>query len=242
MKLVASFTLLSAVNAKWSVIEKDLQAVVTKLFPGNRNLVGSMSNINGYGCWCYFDDKIGNGKGNPVNLIDAECKILHGGYECVVADHAAQNSACEPWTHSYLSAQPTFLGAGGSMTIVEACDLINIANFNLGRCAADSCAVELRFTLAMANANALISSTLSTIAHSSGFNPTEKCTTYDGVHDPTKACCGTIPERFPFKTLPNSAGNPGRDCCSGAVYQTHVHKCCNPGTPSEARKGKNEVC
>merc|ERR1712051_927994 len=49
----------------------------------NRNLLDTeIKNVNKYGCWCYFDGDVGNGKGEPMDPIDAECRNLHRGYEC----------------------------------------------------------------------------------------------------------------------------------------------------------------
>merc|ERR1712093_643621 len=67
------------------------------------------NNLNFYGCWCYFEENpngavertgIGYGKSEPVNEYDAACKILHGGYECVVADQASNGQSCN---HGLLS-------------------------------------------------------------------------------------------------------------------------------------------
>jgi len=112
---------MSLTSANWAGIKKDMKALAAKMFPDNRNLIGgNHERLNRYGCWCYFDDLVGNGKSNPINLVDAECKILHGGYECIVADHAARGEECTPWTQAFVSGvSSTKLDQG----VVAACRL-----------------------------------------------------------------------------------------------------------------------
>jgi len=232
--------LVSNVDAKWKTISADLKKLAAQADPNNRNLMtGTHNNFNRYGCWCYFDDAVGNGKGNPANLVDAECKILHGGYECIVEDHLNKSPPenCEPWTVTFLSGTTSLkLNTEG---VVAACNDINIEGGpggifpNLGTCAADACAVELRFTQALVVLFQTISADMNIYSHTQGsFNPVENCPVVRGIHDDTKECCGEIPERFPFKTLPdpNNGNAKRRDCCNGAVYPTNTHKCCGGTT------------
>ena len=51
-----------------------------------RALGNTISDIGGYGCWCYIDDAHGKGRGTPKDMVDAECKILHHNYECLIMD------------------------------------------------------------------------------------------------------------------------------------------------------------
>ena len=58
-----------------------------------------LNDVNEYGCWCYFGDKHGAGKSQPVNELDEHCKQLHEGYECAMLDDTDED--CSPWTVSY---------------------------------------------------------------------------------------------------------------------------------------------
>ena len=69
----------------------------------------TMDVINGYGCWCYFNDDHGKGKSKPVNEIDAYCKTLHEGYECAILDGIEEGSTCEPWNSAYRAVFISFL-------------------------------------------------------------------------------------------------------------------------------------
>ena len=64
-----------------------------------------LEDVDEYGCWCYFGDKHGRGKSNPVNDLDAHCKQLHEGYECAMLDHTDVNTECVPWTVAYTPVQ-----------------------------------------------------------------------------------------------------------------------------------------
>ena len=43
---------------------------------------------NGWGCWCYFDENSGRGRGQALNEGDAICKTLQHGYECIQLESA----------------------------------------------------------------------------------------------------------------------------------------------------------
>ena len=51
------------------------------------NSIKAFTDIDGYGCWCYFEDDHGLGRSHPVNKIDETCKGIHDGYTCAIKDH-----------------------------------------------------------------------------------------------------------------------------------------------------------
>lgn len=82
------FSLLSVsmsrtVLAGWSKIQalaskpnKQFNYSISKIFEAKHNR----------GCWCYFDQTHGQGRGQPVDRIDEICKQLHQNYECLLID------------------------------------------------------------------------------------------------------------------------------------------------------------
>merc|ERR1711990_84568 len=53
-----------------------------------------------YGCWCLFADNagyVGSGYGEAVDEMDAECKLLHDNYNCLVVEE----STCDPYNIVY---------------------------------------------------------------------------------------------------------------------------------------------
>merc|ERR1712226_1315987 len=74
MKLlfVSSLALLG-VDANYKAMKKSYG----ELAKGNRNLLTTnINNVNKYGCWCYFDDDVGNGKGEPMDLVDLNAETF----------------------------------------------------------------------------------------------------------------------------------------------------------------------
>merc|ERR1739847_158184 len=117
--------LLGSATASFASIKRQTSQAARGL--GFRNLAASavLSDLNGYGCWCYFEENpngstertgIGYGKSNPVNAYDSACKKLAGGYECVVADQAAAGQSCEPWVVPYTEPTLTCLTGGQGAT------------------------------------------------------------------------------------------------------------------------------
>jgi hypothetical protein len=80
----------------------------------------TISQMNEYGCWCYFGDDHGRGKGQPQDAIDEMCKVLHDGYECAMRDAEDEGTTCVPWEVAYTSAV-----GGSGLTIAEECVQVN---------------------------------------------------------------------------------------------------------------------
>merc|ERR1712060_190104 len=97
----------------------------------------SMAAIRNYGCWCFFDDDHGQGKGAPVDGVDAICKNLHMGYDCAMMDYAEAtgNDDCVPWEVTYNAGMSFGIGA-----LVDTCN-----NLNTELCAQYACMVEGAF-------------------------------------------------------------------------------------------------
>ena len=47
----------------------------------------AFDDIDGYGCWCYFEDEHGLGRSQPKDQIDAHCRTIHDGYTCAIMDN-----------------------------------------------------------------------------------------------------------------------------------------------------------
>lgn len=177
----------------------------------------SMAAIADYGCWCYFEEKHGAGKGKPVDAIDAMCHQLHQGYECVIMDNDDAGTPCVPWTEPFVAVAGFFLSEND---VITQCDANNVP----GTCAAQSCKVEgwfiQQFLTYSLQGNAVDSSR----QHANGFNVKTECSISSGVKS-DKACCGNFPNRFSYKDY---GGN--RACCDGATYNALMYTCCPDGS------------
>merc|ERR1719454_772115 len=59
--------------------------------------------------------------------------------------------------------------------------------------------------------------------HSNGFDQPTICATKKNGGGPTnKACCGSYPDRFPFKTIGGD-----RKCCGNRTFNSLTLKCCD---------------
>ena len=98
MKLFAA-SALALVSADKSAIDKQLMAAVAnsslRAFSGN--IANAVAQLDEFGCWCYFYDNVGRGKGTPVDEVDGFCKTLADGYQCAIIDAEAEGESCVPW-------------------------------------------------------------------------------------------------------------------------------------------------
>merc|ERR1711881_492185 len=186
------------------------------------NLAPAIEKLDEYGCWCYFYDNVGRGKGTPVDEIDGLCKTLHDGYVCAMIDAEEENAdECIAWEVPYNGGQ----GAGADR--LASCTLNNPG----ANCAIRACSVEgifvdnlFAFTLGGNQIN------YDEFGHEEanngeGFDPSHDagCPVKPGVKGASgeKKCCGAYPNRFPYKTLDGA-----RDCCGGRTYNTEILNCC----------------
>lgn len=183
-----------------------------------------MGLLNDYGCWCYFEENHGKGKGRPADALDALCKKLHDGYECIIADMEAAGTPCIPWTIPYSSA----FGGGlpGGLTeadLVTTCEATN-GGAGVPTCESMACKVEGMFVqdyfLYSLQGGVIDASK----RHANNFDVATECPTTRGVQS-EKDCCGAYPNRYPFKTYDGQ-----RSCCQSSTYNANMFSCCNDGS------------
>lgn len=232
MKLVIFSALAACALADIKQIEQNL----AELFRNNTQTrsLGSqwvssfIEAIDQYGCWCYFQDDHGKGRGPAANEVDAQCQKLHQGYECILIDAAEENDPeCIPWDEPYQSGSGLGLVAddpdnnNNANALRKSCARANRYN----DCARRTCIVENFFIMQMFK---LFLSSVQfdpSLKHSLGnWHPKDDCPVKQGF-DAEKECCGTYPHRFPFK-LQTLGG--ARNCCGELTYNPDVMECC-PG-------------
>ena len=185
-KLITSASLITLLS-KFSPIQANLQQILKSFTDkiGNSSPVeprqlsaATIQNLNEYGCWCYFDQDHGRGKGHPVNEIDAICKTLHDGYECAMMDWeeerphlVAQNKLCVPWEVRYNSATDL-----GGTSLVDAC-----TQNNRKICSQRACMIEGQFVLSIYQLVIDFYEPDASAKHSNGFDPTKMCKTTNQI-------------------------------------------------------------
>jgi len=219
MKLLLT-SALALVAADKAAIDRTLMGLVrnSSLRAFADKIQATIPLLDEYGCWCYFFDNVGRGKGTPVDEIDAMCKTLGEGYECAIRDSEDEGIECTPWEIDYLQ------GTGTGRALYDSC-----IELNDNSCAARACAVEGNFVESVfAVLVTGVGIPYDQFSHAQGFDPShdvgcpvKKGTTGAGIE---KACCGAFPFRFPYKTLGGE-----RQCCGSRTYNSNLLTCCSPG-------------
>ena len=201
--------------------EQSQEGLGARAFSGS---IGTYINsIHEYGCWCYFYE-YGRGKGEPVDGIDEQCRVLQYGYECAIRDGEDEGSFCTPWEVAYNSAV-----GGTGMTILEECTQNNPAD----TCAIRACTVEGSFIANLLDVFVAGAETDLAYKHENGFDPDVSCGVGNnrvdafgqGDIDPSDiSCCGYYPDRKPFNTQ-----HGDRACCFERTYSTLTLNCCPDG-------------
>merc|ERR1711988_406407 len=181
---------------------------------------GALDFLDGYGCWCYFDQDVGKGQGIPMNEIDSWCRTLHHGYSCARIDDANNNLCHQPWEEMYNHIDLSkFVSAPYDGVDIE-CDTLNPGN----DCAARACTVESYFILHLVKYTLIPvgdpNSFDQSVQHANGWDPTAHCFPVGADTSPME-CCGTYPVRFPYRTK-----NGDRACCGSVTYDATLHNCC----------------
>lgn len=189
--------------------------------------------MNNYGCWCYFEDNVGKGRGRPKDRVDEICQTLQRGYECIMLDQEQANDPCIPWEINYSSSS----GLAGVHPLED--DLANLNHecnqFNPDGCARKACKVEgwflilyNRYTLDP-NFNGILFDP--NLRHSNGFVSNEQtCPKVTaGLGAAEDRCCGDYPERIPYRHKDGA-----RECCNNnniaTVYNAALFDCCSDGS------------
>ena len=105
----SSFTLclISTVSANLDSLSRllDEQLNLIKNLTTSNNRHGNsrgtslaMASLQEYGCWCFFDDLHGLGKGKPQDGYDTACMHYHRGVECakMELENEAGDAECDP--------------------------------------------------------------------------------------------------------------------------------------------------
>ena len=176
----------------------------------------SMAAIRNYGCWCFFDDDHGQGKGAPVDSVDAICKNLHMGYDCAMMDYAEAtgNDDCVPWEVTYNAGMSFGIGA-----LVDTCN-----NLNTELCAQYACMVEGAFIVNIIGAFLNVGSVNPANLPQNGFDFRASCPVNSGTQTDERACCGVLPFRYPYKPV-------DRECCGASTYDPSMMDCCADNVP-----------
>ena len=211
--------------------ENDSSSGRGRAFTNNAWSANIVNTINGYGCWCYFDEDVDQerGRGHPVanNPVDSHCKELVHGYYCMKLDAENEgDSDCDPTNTEFVSATGLAVLVNTNSkdhAIWEACKAMNGGNSN---CKSRACAVEGYFILNIFDLFLSGQQLDVSYKHSYGtHHPVDDCPINSQPGgDFEYVCCGEYPLRFRHKNVLSQ----NKSCCGRHyVDVTGEQKCCD---------------
>ena len=206
----------------------------------------ALDSIDGYGCWCYFDDEIDSAHGATQNGMDALCKQLVKGYYCMELD----DGSCDPVNVAYTSANSEASDLIDAGSEADAAYLAACTSVNTGDCAIRACAVEGYFLYNMIDFFFGGSTFDKSLLHSKNqFDYTTECAQTGGTPRDSYTCCGTYPLRSRYKEVASVArtccaqhylvDSGTQQCCDNInTYDSGSHECCNDGDGTNKEIGR----
>jgi hypothetical protein len=253
MKLISASLLAVAAADKWAKLGDTWNSLGSSnsVSEDDRKIIDlfTISSVANYGCWCRFN-QYKPYKGTPQDTVDEACKQWYQNTDCLKMDYSTQDAItgastfqCDD-TIDYVDVITDLADPFDDTTdYAAACALKNPGN----DCAAGACHVDAVFIRHVFNF--LSDNTLNmTLSGWYGFNG-NVCTGYvpftgttampattganaattmaagtTATPVPSRACCGSYPTRFPYKT----AGGD-RQCCVDTSYNINILECCATG-------------
>lgn len=182
---------------------------------------GSLQNITKYwtyGCWCFQmgDYPLRKGNGSPVDNVDKICKQHKECYQCAKRDAGPE---CNPEETGYRFSA-TIDPVTGSPTVQ--------CTNPVGSCRRNICECDNAFASRLpGSASGSDGWTGAHHAHYGGFDTRTSCLARintPGGKGHTVECCGTLPDRFPYRFAKDGTG---KQCCDGTIFSSDTHQCCD---------------
>merc|ERR1711988_1091087 len=251
MKLISASLLLgSAMADKWAKLG-DIWSQLgqsSNVDEDDRKIIElfTISSVANYGCWCRFG-QYRPYKGPAQDTVDEACKQWYQNYDCLNVDFNADGTTPCNMDTDYNDVITSISDPFDMATDYAAeCDLENPPVNGVRTCASTACHVDAEFIrhvvlfLADNTLNMTLSGwygfdgTVCTGAKSGATTlaPPVPATTQNApttaaaattmtVPIPAVQCCGSYPNRYPYRRQ-----NGRRDCCVDTTFDTMVLECC----------------
>jgi len=189
-----------------------------------------------YGCWCLFSSNngyVGSGNGEAVDEMDAECKLLHDNYNCMVVEEAScdvynvvYNRPGGAWTTTW--ADQLWSGTVTPEDIVTECNKVNNPLCERSACIIESTFLNKYYALETRRLAGDGSILRSQNYHENGFNNAQcnmgNSFTSWSSNRGDKRCCGQ------YETYKQIYFTGTKGCCNNQnVYNHQTKKCCMNG-------------
>lgn len=183
----------------------------------------TLSGIWGYGCWCHFGSRIGQGKGAAVNPMDSVCERMQKCLRCAEFDAANADDPylCDIQTVNYNS---TFSNANNVNAIAAGCSERNPNSL----CSVHVCTCEMQMINEILGLMWQSYTYDPAFRHASNpnggtfdFSASCRSNTGSGGNDVETQCCGKYPSRSPFHKA-------DKECCEATqtIFNPIESECC----------------
>jgi len=182
-----------------------------------------LNNLQEYGCWCFFDEKHGQGRGNPVDSFDSHCMKYHHAVACA----KREIERCNPYDTSYsITARQE---DGGDITYD--CETGN-NSCQEATCYAQSHFISLLLQEQLEHLKVPDYPSFSAWKNGGSFD-NESCRIGNGARPRDEMCCGTW--KHNTKKLLRFGKHLSRACCdmddgTFKTYDSNLATCCDDGS------------
>lgn len=192
-----------------------------------------LGGLQEYGCWCFFDDLHGLGKGKPQDEYDTACMRYHHGVECAKMElqNEAGDGECDPATvyWSGFADQGGYIfdsypSADNPRDIIYDCE-----TYNTDACLKATCYLETSFVKLMM---------VEYWAQNSGNDEYNKlnfdsdtCLDSKGAREHEKFCCGAYSANS-RRPVNRYFDDGDKECCNASdgtfkTYDASMKQCCD---------------
>jgi len=180
-----------------------------------------MQNLQEYGCWCFFDGKHGQGRGQPVDDFDSHCMKYHHAVSCA----KLEIGYCDPYNTSYQIT--TSQKSNG--------DIENDCQTGNDACQEATCYAQSHFIslLLLEQLQDLQVPDYANFSAKSGSFDNEQCKSTGPGRERQEMCCGTW--KHNTKKHLKFPSQLNRQCCDHPLdgtfktYDASLASCCADG-------------
>lgn len=209
------------------LMAKNVQIANDQVGPAGRSgffVQMMINNLQGYGCWCYFDEQHGQGKGQPVDVFDSHCMKYHHMVACAKTEIAS----CDPYDTTYQVT--TTNGEDGQ--ILYDCETGNTP-CQTATCYSQKHFISLLLTEQLENLKVPDYPNFSSWKNGGSFD-NQSCKVPHNGKPRDEMCCGTW--KHNTKRLLKFGRHLSRSCCDNKedgtfkTYDSNLATCCDDGS------------
>jgi len=186
----------------------------------------TMDALQEYGCWCFFDDLHGMGKGEPQDGYDTACMHYHHGVECAKMEflNEAANGECDPATvYGYVvKSMPDVVNP---KNMIYDCE-----THNTDSCLKATCYLETYFVKLLLAEDLVEEKSPRYYDYKLNFD-SDTCLNSKGAREHEKFCCGAYSANS-RRPVNRYLDDGDKECCNASdgtfkTYDASMKQCCD---------------